>query len=205
MYHLLVSHWRNAASIVPGAVELPTLLTQRGQWASLPDFIRTMMHVDTVTYLPDDILVKLDRASMAVGLEARVPLLDHRILEFVCRLPEYIKTRNRQSKWLLRQVLYKYVPPALVNRPKAGFAVPIQQWLRGPLRAWAEELLDVNRLGSEGFFEAAPIRRRWAEHLSGTRNWAYPLWNVLMFQTWLEIERKQSAAPSAVEAMGAHC
>ena len=205
IYLSLVSHWKDADSVVLDAPELPTVLTQPDGWPDLPDFLHTMMFLDTVTYLADDILVKLDRASMGVGLEARVPLLDPRVVEFAWQLPLGLKVRGRQSKWLLRRVLHKYVPPALTERPKAGFGVPIAEWLGGPLRAWAEELLDARRLRQEGFFDPAPIRQKWTEHLSGRRNWAYALWNVLMFQAWLEIERKWSDSESAVGTAAAHC
>lgn len=186
MYRRLVSHWKDPSSIVLGACEPPTVLTDRSRWADLPDFVQRMMFLDTVTYLPDDILVKVDRASMGVSLEARVPLLDHRVMEFAWRLPMSMKIRNGQSKWLLRQVLYKYVPRELIERPKMGFGVPIDSWLCGPLREWAEVLLDEKRLREEGFFNPAPIREKWAEHLSGKRNWQYYLWDVLMFQAWLD-------------------
>lgn len=187
MYRTIVSHWRQAAVLVPGAVVPSTLLEDASLWPDLPDFLRWMMYMDLVTYLPDDILVKVDRASMGVSLEARVPLLDdHRVVEFAWRLPPSMKIRNGQGKWLLRQVLYQYVPKSLVERPKMGFAVPIDAWLRDPLRDWAEALLDESRLRREGFLDPAPIRARWLEHLAHQGNWQYYLWDVLMFQSWLE-------------------
>lgn len=187
VYRGLVSHWE-PESVVLGASEPATALTDRAQWADLPDFTQCMMFLDLVSYLPDDILAKVDRASMAVGLEARVPLLDHRVAEFAWHLPLAMKIRQGQGKWILRQVLYNYVPQALIERPKMGFGVPIDAWLRGPLRDWAESLLDESRLRKEGYFDPAPIRRKWAEHLSGQRNWQYHLWDVLMFQAWLDYQ-----------------
>ena len=191
VYRQLVSQWKQPETVALYAQEPLTLLNDPTAWADVPDFPRWMMYMDLMTYLPDDILTKVDRASMGVSLEARVPLLDdHRVVEFAWRLPMTYKIRDGQSKWLLRQVLYQYVPPELIERPKMGFAIPIDAWLRGPLRDWAESYLAEDRLRREGFFDPAPIRQKWDEHLSGRRNWQYPLWGVLMFQTWLEAQGK---------------
>ncbi|MBI5522735.1 MAG: asparagine synthase (glutamine-hydrolyzing) [Desulfarculus sp.] len=185
-YRGLVSLWKDPAALVPGTAEPPTALSDPGQWPALPDFRQRMMYLDLVSYLPDDILVKVDRASMAVALEARAPLLDYRVVELAWRLPLGMKMRGDVGKWLPRQVLYKYVPRELIERPKMGFGLPIDAWLKGPMRAWAEELLDEGRLRREGFFDPAPIRRAWAEHQAGGKAWHYYLWPILMFQLWLE-------------------
>ena len=148
-----------------------------------------MMILDTITYLPDDILVKVDRASMAVSLESRIPFLDHRVVNFAWRIPQSMKIKKGINKWILREILYKYVPKNLIEQPKMGFAIPIDSWLRGPLRDWAENLLDENRLKQDGFFHSKPIRNKWQEHLTGKKNWQHFLWNILMFQSWLEKEQ----------------
>ena len=190
IYHSLVSHWKSPADIVVNACEPSTSLTLEARWLQHLEFVQRMMFLDAISYLPDDILVKVDRAAMAVSLETRVPFLDHRVVECAWRLPLSLKIRHGQGKWILRQVLYRYVPRELIERPKQGFGVPIGSWLRGPLCEWAESLLDEGRLRREGFFYPAPIRQKWQEHLSGTRNWQYYLWDVLMFQAWLENERR---------------
>lgn len=186
LYHRLISHWKEPEKVVLGAAEPKTILLNEGEWPKLLSFTERVMWLDQLTYLPDDILVKVDRASMAVSLETRIPLLDHNLVEFAWHLPASAKIHNKQGKWLLRQVLYRYVPRELVDRPKQGFGVPIENWLRGPLRDWAESLLDEKRLGKDGFFNSAIIRRVWTEHLSGLHGWHYYLWDVLMFQAWLE-------------------
>ncbi|MCD6732480.1 MAG: asparagine synthase (glutamine-hydrolyzing) [Burkholderiaceae bacterium] len=185
-YRGLISHWRNPSGLVLGSHEPQTILELPDQWPKLDDFVERMMFLDSVSYLPDDILVKVDRAAMGVGLETRVPLLDHSIVEFAWRLPPALKVRDGTGKWLLRQVLYRYVPRELIERPKMGFGVPIDSWLRGPLVEWAESLLNEGRLRREGFFDVSEISRKWCEHRDGVRNWHYYLWDVLMFQAWLD-------------------
>ena len=188
-YLELASHWANPESVVIGVQESNPLLTKTGAGANLPSFAEEMMLSDTLTYLPDDILTKLDRASMAVSLEARVPLLDHRVVEFASRIPVSMKIRNGQGKWIMRQLLNRYVPSRLIDRPKSGFGIPLDTWLRGPLRVWAEALLDERRIRSDGFFNPKPIRDRWEEFLSGRGAWQYHLWDVLMFQAWFSAQR----------------
>jgi len=187
LYLQLVSHWGQPNCLVPGTKEPHTVLTDSmAKGGYLTNFTQNMMLLDMMSYLPDDILVKVDRAAMGVSLETRVPFLDHRLVEFAWQIPLAMKVRNGQGKWLLRQVLNKYVPAKMMARPKMGFGVPIDSWLRGPLRGWAEELLDEKRLKDEGFFNHVIIREKWQEHQSGKRNWQYHLWDVLMFQAWFE-------------------
>ena len=188
IYWKLISQWQNPLDALLTSSEPATLLSERNKWSSIPDFRQQMMLMDTVTYLPDDILVKLDRASMSVGLEARVPLLNHRVFEFAWRLPIEEKIYKSSGKKILKQVLAKYIPRHLFERPKMGFGVPVGDWLRRDLRSWAGDLLSENDLKRDGFFEARTVHRLWLEHLEGNRNHQHRLWPVLMFQAWLHAQ-----------------
>lgn len=190
MYDICISRWRRDDGVAVGAGHsagtLSDNLLGRLDSFSMPEKI---MLLDSVTYLPDDILVKVDRAAMGVSLETRVPFLDHRVVEFAWSLPLHLKIRGGQGKWILRQVLNKHVPKELVERPKQGFGIPLGAWLRGPLREWAEQLLGESRLKGEGYLNPEAVRSKWTEHVSGRRDWEFHLWDVLMFQAWLEQER----------------
>jgi asparagine synthase (glutamine-hydrolysing) len=190
LYRRLLSQQRDPEATVIGGVE-PQIWADEEAFefsARRPncDFAERMMFQDLIGYMSDDILTKVDRAAMSVSLETRIPMLDHRVVEFAWSLPLHMKIRDGQGKWLLRQVLYRHVPKQLIERPKQGFGVPLASWLRGPLRDWAEALLDESRLRREGHLRPEPIRARWQEHLAGSRNWQYWLWNVLIFQAWRE-------------------
>lgn len=185
LYLDLLTHW-NPAEVVIGGAEPLTCLRGAPPLLDGLDDIQRMMVLDSMTYLPDDIMVKVDRAAMGVSLETRAPFLDHRVVEFAWRIPQSMKLRNGVSKWILRKVLYRHVPKNLIERPKMGFGVPIDIWLRGPLKDWAEALLDESRLRREGYFNPTLVRSKWAQHLSGEINGQYMLWDVLMFQSWLE-------------------
>lgn len=185
-YQLLINHWQQPETLVLGSKTLPTLLNTPPQWPVTDSFEHWMMAMDAGQYMPDDILVKVDRAAMANSLETRVPLLDHRVVEFAWQLPLDMKIRDGVGKWALREVLYRHVPREMIERPKKGFSIPLGQWLRGPLRTWAESLLDVQLLQQQGFFNSIPVRGLWNEHLVGKKDNSLKLWSILMFQAWLE-------------------
>ena len=184
-YRRLVTNWE-PSEVMPGSDEYKGAVWDPALPKEFPGFLDQMQLLDLITYLPDDILTKVDRASMAVGLEARVPLLDHRVVEFAWRLPHAARIRGNTGKWLLRQVLYRHVPKHLIERPKMGFDIPFGDWLRGPLRDWAETFLNERRLREAGLVDAARVRQIWQEHLDGRRNWQYLIWDVLMLETWRE-------------------
>ena len=186
LYYILSSHWQNPTEIVFSTKESETIFNEFIPMLKDLNGQEQMMVLDFITYLPDDILVKVDRASMASSLETRIPYLDHKLIEYVWKIPHSLKYRNGQGKWILRQILNKYVPKNLTERPKMGFGVPIDAWLRGPLRDWAENLLDEKRLSEEGYFNPKLIRDKWTEHLCGKRNWQNHLWDILMFQAWID-------------------
>jgi len=197
LYQRLVSQWPDPGKVAPATVDLPVEIDDPLNWKAGNSFLRQMMLLDSIGYLPGDILVKVDRAAMAVGLETRAPYLDHRLFEFAWSLPDEWKVRNGESKWLLRQVLHRHVPKEMMERPKAGFGIPMHVWMRGPLRDWAENLLDERRLRQEGFFDPTPIRRKWAQHLAGSHNWYPQLWAILMFESWLETRRDAAESTAA--------
>lgn len=189
LYRTLSSRLNNPTNLVVGAKEPPTLFTNKNAWPEISDFSLKMMYLDLVTYLPDDILAKMDRASMGVSLEARVPFLDHRIVEFAWTLPLEMKIKEGKTKHLLRKLLYKYVPKELIERPKMGFSVPIDSWLKGPLKEWASSLLSPSKIKQEGFLNASLVTEKWNQHLSGERNFQHQIWDILMFEAWLEKNR----------------
>jgi asparagine synthase (glutamine-hydrolysing) len=202
LYQLLTAHcrnlneWLHEAHLESGEED--------GAWDSLPELFHRMMYQDFIRYLPDEVLVKVDRAAMSASLETRIPLLDRRIIEFAWSLPLHFKKRRAQGKWLLRQVLDRYVPRKLIDRPKQGFAAPVEDWIRKELRPWAEELLAENRLRQNGFFNAANVRGKWADHLSGKGDWGRPLWNILMFQGWLESQKVQPPSIGSANLSRSH-
>lgn len=188
LYVSLVSEWPDAGAMVVDGSVPPNLLDTRARWPNLHDPVARMMVLDGLTYLPDDILVKVDRASMAVSLETRAPFLDRDVMEFAWRLPMSMKLRDGKGKWILRQLLDRHVPRALIERPKMGFGIPLDQWLRGPLREWAGDLLAEDRLRREGYLRPEAITPVWQAHLRGEASFGYRLWSVLMFQAWLEAQ-----------------
>lgn len=188
VYLKLLSHWDAPENLVLGSQEPHN--PSFGRFSHLDNFVEKMMAVDTVNYMSDDILTKVDRASMAVSLESRVPFIDHRVIEFAWGLPFDCKIRNGEGKWILKQMLDRYVPRSIMERPKMGFGVPIDSWMRGELREWCEALLDPVKLRQQGYFDETQITEKWEEHKAGTRNWQYYLWDILMFQAWLEGEGK---------------
>ncbi len=197
VYLRALSMWPDPSSVVLGSQEHDAVPQAIAKFRDMPSSVEMAMLTDLTNYLPDDILAKVDRASMAVGLEARVPVLDHRVVEFAWRLPMEFKLRRGKTKWALRQLLYRYVPAEFIERPKMGFSMPVDLWLRGPLRQWAEELLSAESLRRDGFFAVGPIREKWNQHLSGSRNWQYMLWPVLMFQAWIAQTGTVSIRPGA--------
>jgi asparagine synthase (glutamine-hydrolysing) len=186
IYYMLCSHWQNPDKVVINSQEPGTFLTKFKPELKELNSQQQMMALDFITYLPDDILTKVDRAAMASSLETRVPFLDHKLIEYVWKIPHSLKFRNGNGKWILKKILNQYVPKNLTERPKMGFEIPLGSWLCGPLRDWAENLLNEKRLKQEGYFNPKLIRDKWTEHLSGKKNWQYDLWDVLMFQAWIE-------------------
>jgi len=201
LYTRMVSHWPQPDSVMKGAVSSTCTHFADGSGCVFADFGQQAMYRDSVTYLPNDILVKLDRATMAFGLEGRVPYLDANVVKFAWSLPQSMKIHEKQGKWILRRVLDRYVPRKLVERPKMGFGIPLDSWLRGPMRDWAESLLDERRLQREGFFEPALIREKWDAHTAGEGSWQYHLWDVLMFEMWFEHQNSVSRTEDRVEAV----
>ena len=184
IYLHLISHWKSPDQIVLGASEPDGIKDRISRIDPQLSFEQQMMLLDSQTYLPDDILVKVDRAAMGVSLETRVPFLDHRVIEAAVQMPQHLKIRDGVGKWCLRELLYKRVPKRLIDRPKTGFGVPLDHWLRGDLRDWGETLLSKSRLTQTGYFNVDVIRKMWDEHQQGDRNWHYYLWDILTFESW---------------------
>lgn len=184
-YYTLCSHWQNPDKVLIDVDEPKTTLKKLISELDGLNIQQQMMVMDSITYLSDDILVKLDRAAMASSLETRAPFLDHKLIEHVWKIPHSLKIKNGKGKFILRQILDRYVPNALTERPKMGFGIPLAEWLRGPLKDWAENLLDEKILRHEGYFNSELIKNKWKEHLTGKKNWQYDLWDVLMFQAWI--------------------
>jgi len=185
LYKSILSHSAKPEELVIGGQDAINPCWAKAEHRDFPDRFGYMQYIDSLTYLPDDILTKVDRASMAVSLEARVPLLDHRIVEYSWRLPHEFKVRNNDSKWILKNILYQYIPKDLIDRPKKGFGVPVGEWLKGPLKDWAEDLLSTESIKQTEILNPAPIRAKWEQHLRGDVNWEFHLWDILMLQSWL--------------------
>ncbi len=186
LYQNLMSHWSGVDELVIDYERLPTTFDKYSDSTASHDYLSDMMSTDMISYLPDDILVKVDRASMAASLETRAPFLDHRLIEFSLALPSHLKINGGITKRVLRRLLYRHIPKTLIDRPKMGFAIPIDRWLRGELREWAENLISERKLKDQGLFHSEPIRKKWKEHMSGARDWQHYLWDVIMVQAWLE-------------------
>jgi asparagine synthase (glutamine-hydrolysing) len=201
LYRGLVSQWDAPERLVIGGAEAHRKIGMSDELEGL-GAVERMMVSDMLTYLPDDILTKVDRAAMSISLESRVPFLDHRVVEFAWRLPTDLKLRNGETKWVLRRMLDRYVPAALIERPKMGFGVPIDSWLRGALRPWAEALIAPDRLAREGYFNPAMVQREWQEHCRGRHNGQHRLWTVLMFQQWLEYGKALREPPPSGLKLG---
>jgi asparagine synthase (glutamine-hydrolysing) len=186
MYGEVMSHLRDPAELLADGAALPTVYTDPGRWLGEGRPVERMMHLDLVGFLPDDILVKVDRATMAVSLESRAPLLDHTVAEFAWRVPLHLKRRDGRGKWLLREVLRRYVPDGIVDRPKMGFGVPVREWLAGPLREWSRDILTPARLRRDGFFRAEAVSRLWERQQAGESRREDVLWSLVMFHAWLD-------------------
>jgi len=188
-YTTLCSHWKNPDNVVLGSKEYSSLISNENEWLESDNFIEQMMAMDTRTYMADDILVKVDRAAMACSLETRIPMLSKNVVQFAWSLPIEQRIKEGKGKWPLRQVLYKYVPEHLIERPKHGFGIPIGGWLRDPLYEWSSDLLSEESLLNSGYLNPKPIIKMWKEHSNGTKNWQYHLWDVLMFENWLKDQK----------------
>lgn len=190
MYLNLISSVPSSSNFVLNSANRKPFVLQKEKWPSFRDFESCMMYLDTLTYLPDDILTKVDRSAMGISLETRIPFLDPKIIEFAWALPLNMKIRNGKGKWILRKLLNKLVPAKLTDRPKKGFAIPLGDWLKGPLREWSEDLLDPHKIKEQGIFDSSEIINKWNDHLKGSNDWHGFLWSVLMFQSWYENSKK---------------
>jgi asparagine synthase (glutamine-hydrolysing) len=194
VYLDFMSHWKTPDDVVIGGHERASVYSDPAHWTTRLPMWRRMAVQDLLAYLPNDILTKVDRASMRVALEARVPLLDHRLVEFCLTLPEAATRGSGEPKRLMKRLLARYVPRELTDRPKQGFGVPMAEWLRGPLQGWATDLLSQQRLSADGYLEVRPVLDKLEQHLKGEADWSAHLWNVLMFQSWLDARRQGASA-----------